>query len=58
MKLADAKNIEVGDKVTVKNYFGECEVLHVQEMGCDYIGFWLDNGDLVNHKQIESVNKA
>ena len=58
MRLQEAKKIEVGDKVIVKDYQGEHEVINIHGLGREKdIGFWLDNGDLVGHKRIEKVIK-
>ena len=54
MTRKEAEKIQAGDKVTVKDYFGQHKVVRIQVMG-SRIGFWLDNGDLVNHKRIEKV---
>lgn len=56
MRLKEAEKINVGDKVILKDYPGEQEVLVTQEIfPGELLGFWLANGDFKNHKQIEKV---
>ena len=56
MRLKEAEKISVGDKVVIKDYPGAQEVLVIQEIHPgELLGFWLANGDLVNHKRIEKV---
>ena len=56
MKYKAAANINVGDKIVVKDYPGEHEVLVKQDMHPGQtIGFWIENGDFIEHKRIEKV---
>ena len=58
MTLKEAEQINIGDKVIVKDYQGEHEVLAIQDLHPGkVIGYWLDNGDLINHKRVERVVK-
>ena len=55
MTIKEAKKLDVGNKVTIKDYRGEHEIISMQYMGEEQIGIWLDNGDLVSHKRIEKI---
>lgn len=58
MTWKEAEQISVGDKVVIKEYPGEHEVLIKQEIHPgENIGFWLDNGDFVSHKRIAMRKK-
>jgi hypothetical protein len=58
MKLSEARNIKIGDKVVLKQFVGEYEITNIDKSRTTekVICFWSYNRTF-NHKDIEKIVK-